>query len=97
MKIETGIPDSIKLIDNIREQYKVTKHIDRERAEYRIYLLDIAKEAMDRLEAKQIRYDGQCPVCARKFSEYEIKEYFYCPKCGQALITEYHIKEGLTC
>lgn len=45
MRIETGIPNAIKLIGNLKEQYKTAKHIDRQRAEYGIYLLDIAKEA----------------------------------------------------
>lgn len=97
MRIETGIPDAVKLIGSLKEQYKTAKHIDRQIAEYRIYLLDIVKEATERLEAMEIRFDGQCPVCARKFSEYEMKDFSYCPKCGQALISEYHKEENIVC
>ena len=97
MRIETGIPDAVKLIGKLKEQYKAAKNIDRQRAEYRIYLLDIVKEATERLEAKEIRFDGQCTICARKFSEYEMKDFSYCPKCGQALITEYHKEEKIVC
>lgn len=89
--IETGIDKVVETLDELCEHYRVRIHPSLsdeiiERTKARICQLELAKEAVQRLEPKCLNVDGRCRLCDEKLSEYEIKKNFYCPKCGQALI-----------
>lgn len=89
--IKNGTAEAIKIQEEFCEHYK-TKLLSeadaeyRQRLERRIYYLKLTIEALERLNAEHHTIDGRCPVCDRRFSEKEIKEFFFCPQCGQALI-----------
>lgn len=89
--IKTGIAEAIKVQEELCEHYSVKIHPNLSdeliaRIEKRIHLLKLTIEALERLDAMPHEIDGRCPACDRKFSEKEIKEFFFCPECGQALI-----------
>lgn len=90
--IVTGIHEVKKTLNEIKACYakKIKPETPPEAAERirtRIRHLSIAVEAAGVFEPLELQ-DNKCKICGREFSGDEISggEFYYCPKCGQALI-----------
>ncbi len=88
----TGISEVKQTLNEIKACYakKIKPETPPEaagRIQMRMKHLSTAIEAVGVFEPLELR-DNKCQVCGREFSDDEVStgEFYYCPKCGQALI-----------
>lgn len=95
---ELVLPEAVGTINLLINHYKgLSKSFEnrpemrnREKVEQKIFHLEIAKEALERLEPMKL-VDNKCPVCEYDFAGVYA---FYCPKCGQGISDFMDLEEG---
>lgn len=87
--IETSIPETLNTLNLLISHYKnqlsgfetFSDANIRERIKQKVYHLEIAREAVEKLQPMKL-VENKCPVCEYDFAGVYA---FYCPKCGQAI------------